>query len=56
MELHDAMLACRLLKNCNINDIHFQLVLSATPEITFDEMRQILKHLQKQWGGCCSWK
>lgn len=39
VELDDAILACSLLKKYNQNDIHFQLALSTTPEMIFDNMR-----------------
>ena len=32
--IHDAVLACRLLKSCNLNDVLFQLAFSTTKEIT----------------------
>ena len=32
--IHDAVLACRLLKSCNLNDVEFQLALSTTKEMT----------------------
>ena len=43
--IRDAVLACRLLKSCNLNDVLFQLALSTTKEITFENMRATLKRL-----------
>ena len=43
--IHDAVLACRLLKSCNLNDVLFQLALSTTKEMTFENMRATLKRL-----------
>ena len=45
VELPDAVIACRLLKSCGLNDLHFQLALSTTPKMTFEEMRNTLKKL-----------
>lgn len=43
--LPDAVVACRLIKSCNLNDVHFQLALSTTQEMTFETMRGTLKKL-----------
>ena len=43
--IHDAVLGCRLLKGCNLNDVLFQLALSTTKEMTFENMRATLKRL-----------
>ena len=43
--IHDAVLACRLLKSCNLNNVLFQLALSTTKEMTFENMRATLKRL-----------
>ena len=50
VELPDAILACRLVKSCNLSDIHFQLALSTTPEMTFMNMRHTLKRLFTECG------
>ena len=47
MELPDQVLAFRLLKSCDISDIHFQLAMSTTATITFEEMK---KTLQRMFG------
>jgi hypothetical protein len=43
--LPDAVVACRLLKSCNLLDMHFQLALSTTRKMTFEDMRATLKKL-----------
>ena len=43
--LPDAVLACRLLKSCALSDVHFQLALSTTAVLTFENMRATLKKL-----------
>ena len=43
--LPDAVVACRLLKSCNLSDVYFQLALSTTSEMTFEAMRSTLKKL-----------
>ena len=48
--LPDAIIACRLLKSCNLSDVHFQLALSTTPSLTFDNMRTTLKKLFSEKG------
>ena len=48
MELPDQVLAFRLLKSCDVSDIHFQLAMSTTITITFEEMK---KTLQRMFGG-----
>ena len=53
VDLPDAVLACRLLKSCNLSDVHFQLALSTTPAMTFENMRKTLKRLFADGGiGC----
>ncbi len=47
MELPDQVLAFRLLKSCNMSDIHFQLAMSTTTTTTFEEMK---KTLQRMFG------
>ena len=47
------VLACRLLKSANLSDVHFQLALSTTGEMTFENMRKTLKRLFSDGGiGC----
>ena len=43
--LPDAVVACRLIKSCNLSEMHFQLALSTTSEMTFENMRTTLKRL-----------
>ena len=50
VELPDAVVACRLIKSCNLSDIHFQLALSTTPQMTFEDMRTTLKKLFAENG------
>jgi hypothetical protein len=50
--LPDAVIACRLLKSCNLSDMHFQLALSTTQNMTFEAMRSTLKKLFSENGGC----
>ena len=45
VELPDAVLACRLLKSCALDDVHFKLALSTTSTLTFENMRKTLKTL-----------
>ena len=45
VNLPDAVVACRLLKSCNLSDVHFQLALSTTSTMTFKNMRKTLKRL-----------
>ena len=49
-DLPDAVVACQLLKSCNLSDMHFQLALSTTPKMTFEEMRNTLKRLFAESG------
>ena len=35
--------ACRLLKSCNLNELHFQLALSTPPEMTLTNMKHTKK-------------
>ena len=53
VKLPDAVLACRLLKSCNLSDVHFQLALSTTPSMTFENMRKTLKRLFADGGIAC---
>lgn len=48
--LPDAVVACRLHKSCNLSDMHFQLALSTTAEMTFENMRNTLKRLFAESG------
>ena len=43
--LPDAVVACRLVKSCNLNEVHFQLALSTVSQMTFESMRNTLKKL-----------
>ena len=45
VNLPDAVVACRLLKSCNLSDVHFQLALSTTSTMTFENMRKTSKRL-----------
>ena len=45
VNLPEPVLACRLLKSSNLSDVHFQLALSTTTSMTFEEMRKTLKRL-----------
>ena len=49
--LPDAIIACRLLKSCSLSDVHFQLALSTTMKMTFDDMRSTLKKLFTDIGA-----
>ena len=49
--LPDAIIACRLLKSCSLSDVHFQLALSTTKNMTFDDMRSTLKKLFTNIGA-----
>ena len=49
--LPDAIVACRLIKSCNLSDVHFQLALSTTTKMTFDEVRATLKRLFSEYGN-----
>lgn len=50
VNLPDAVVACRLLKSCGLSDMHFQLALSTTSTMTFEEMRKTLKKLFAENG------
>lgn len=50
IELPNAILVCRLLKSYNLNEIHFQLALSITQEMTFNNMRHIKKIFAESGG------
>ena len=50
VSLPDAVVACRLLKSCNLSDMHFQLALSTTAKMTFEDMRATLKKLFAESG------
>ena len=45
VSLPDAVIACRLMKSCNLSNVHFQLALPTTPKMTFEDMRSTLKKL-----------
>ena len=45
VELPDAVLACRLLKSCSLDEVNFKLALSTTAILTFENMRETLKRL-----------
>ena len=45
VQLPDAVVACRLIKSCNLSEVHFQLALSTTPKMTHDDMRNTLIRL-----------
>ena len=45
VELQDTVVACRLLKSCDISDVSFQLALSTCSVLTFENMRATLKKL-----------
>ena len=49
--LPSAIIACRLLKSCNLSDVQFQLALSTTTEMNFEAMRETLKKLFTDIGG-----
>ena len=51
VQLSDAVVACRLIKSCNLSEVHFQLALSTTPKMTHDDMRNTLKRLFAEGGG-----
>ena len=51
--LPDAVLTCRLLKSCNLSDVHFQLALSTTSSMTFENMGKTLKRLFADGGIAC---
>ena len=51
VKLPSAIIACRLLKSCNLSDVHFQLALSTTTQIDFESMRATLKKLFTDIGG-----
>ena len=50
VNLPDAVIACRLLKSCGLSDMHFQLALSTTVDMTFENMRATLKKLFAESG------
>ena len=49
--LPDAVVACRLLRSCNLTEVQFQLALSTTTEMTFENMRKTLKRLFSECDG-----
>lgn len=51
VDLPDAVVACRLIKSCNLSEVHFQLALSTTPTMTFENMRNTLKKLFAECGN-----
>lgn len=50
VEVHDAILSCKLLKNHNLSDIQFQLTILTT-EMTFNNIRWTLKKLFAKSNG-----
>ena len=42
IEPPDAILTCRLLKSCNLSELHFQMVLSTTLEMSFTSVNDEL--------------
>ena len=48
--LPDAVIACRLLKSCRLSDMLFQLALSMTVDMIFENMRATLKKLFAESG------
>ena len=56
--LPDAVVACPLFKSCNLSEMHFQLALSTTPKMTFEDMICSLKRLFfRRWKyfSVCMW-
>ena len=51
VNLPDAVVACRLIKSCNLSEMHFQLALSTTPKMSFEDMRNTLKRLFAESGN-----
>ena len=43
--LPDAIIACRLIKSCNLSEVHFKLCLSTVPKMTFEDMRRTLNKI-----------
>ena len=58
VNLPDAIVACRLLKSCGLTDLNFQLALSTTSSMTFEDMRSTLKKLfaEKSTGMISAFK
>ena len=61
--LPDAIIACRLIKSCNLSEVHFKLCLSTVPKMTFEDMRKTLKKIfsdtrnaDVSWTGSASSK
>ena len=50
VNLPEPVLACRLLKSANLSKVHFQLALSTTTAMTFEDMRKTLKRLFTDGG------
>ena len=50
VKLPDAIVACRLIKSCNLGEMQFQLALSTVPNMTFEDMRMTLKKLFSDIG------
>ena len=44
VNLPDAVISCRLLKNCNLTDMHFELALYTMTHMSFEGMRSTLKN------------
>ena len=45
VSLPEAIVACRLIKSCNLSDVNFKLCLSTVPKMTFEDMRSTLKKI-----------
>lgn len=45
MELPDVVLAFRLLENCNLSKIHFQLAMTIAGDLTFENMMRTLRKI-----------
>ena len=61
--LPDAIIACRLIKSCNLSEVHFKLCLSTVPKMTFEDMRRTLKKIfsdtktvDSSWVSQTNWK
>jgi hypothetical protein len=51
VDLPDAVVACRLIKSCNLSEVQFQLALTTTQTMTFEAMRTTLKKLFAECGN-----
>ena len=56
VNLPDAIVACRLIKSCNFNEVQFQLALLTVIQMTFEEMHKTLKKLFSQSSGVPSFQ